>query len=52
MPEDYLRCIAQGGKVRSKRINDTQYLPICFKDGKSFEGEVKTYKKLKNRKSK
>ena len=46
MPQAYLDCIKRGGRVRSKRISKTEYVPICFIDGKSFAGEKKTYKKV------
>jgi len=46
MPQAYLDCIKNGGRVRSKRIDKTHYMPICFKDGKSFAGETKQYKKI------
>jgi len=50
MPEDYLRCIKEGGRVRSKRLNKDEYLPICYKDGKSYAGEKKKYKRLSKNK--
>ena len=46
MPEKFNACVKSGGRVRSKRLNKTQYVKICFKDGKSYIGEKHTYKKI------
>lgn len=51
MPASFERCIKEGGKVRTKRISETQYIHICWdKDGKSYSGEVKTYQRLQKKK--
>ncbi len=42
MPEDFERCRREGGRVRTKSLGKGKYMHICFKDGKSFAGEVKT----------
>ena len=45
MPAGFDKCISDGGKVITKKVNDKQYLNICYdKDGKSHHGEVKTKK--------
>jgi len=44
MPAAFERCQAQGGKIRTKTINATQYMHICILNGKSYAGEVKTKK--------
>ena len=46
MPAPFLKCVREGGRVRSKRLNKTQYVKICFKNGKSYAGEKHTYKKI------
>ena len=45
MPADFDQCVADGGKVRTKTIDNSRYLRICF-DGKggSHAGEVKKKK--------
>lgn len=50
MPAAFENCIKKGGRVRTKRINARQYMHICFLNGKSYAGEVKTYKKLLKKK--
>ena len=47
MPENFLRCVREGGRVRTKKINSKQFIHICWdKSGKSHSGEVKNYKKV------
>lgn len=47
MPADFDRCVAGGGRVRTKKINAKEYMHICWdKKGKSHAGEVKQYKKV------
>ena len=46
MPAAFDACVKEGGRVRTKRVNANQYIRICFKDGKSYSGEVKAYKKV------
>jgi putative hemolysin len=41
MPAAFEKCIASGGRVRTKKLSDGKYIHICFKDGKSYAGEVK-----------
>jgi hypothetical protein len=45
MPADFDKCRAMGGKIRTKDLGENKYMPICYKDGKSFAGEVKEKKK-------
>ena len=47
MPEAFLKCIADGGRVRTKSLSDGRYIRICYKDGKSYAGE--THEKKGNR---
>jgi len=45
MPADFEKCVADGGRVRRKTLSGDRYINICYKDGKSYEGEVHTKKK-------
>ena len=47
MPAAFENCIKQGGRVRTKTLSGGRYLHICFKNGKSYAGEVKTGKSAK-----
>ena len=47
MPKDFDKCVAQGGRVRTKKLKGHKYMHICFLKGKSYAGEVKTKKKKK-----
>lgn len=48
MPADFDRCVAEHGKVITKRVNKRGYMHICYdKAGKSHAGEMKQYKKAK-----
>lgn len=42
MPASFDRCRAAGGEIRTKKINATQYIHICYLGNKSYPGEVKT----------
>lgn len=44
MPKDFTDCIKEGGRVRTKELSEDRYMHICFKDGKSYAGEVKEKK--------
>lgn len=50
MPGPFNSCVKQGGRVRTKKLGGGKYIHICFKDGKSFAGEVKTKKSKKSKK--
>ncbi len=48
MPKDFLKCVNEGGRVRTKAVNKKrgEYMHICFdKRGKSHAGEVKRKKR-------
>jgi len=50
MPQDFTKCVKNGGKVVTKKLKGGKYMNICYdKDGNSYSGEVKT---IKNNKSK
>ena len=40
MPAAFLKCVASGGKVRTKKLSGGRYIKLCFKNGKSYAGEV------------
>jgi hypothetical protein len=48
MPADFLKCEKDGGRIRTKSINDKQYIKICWPKGggPSVSGEVHTKKKF------
>ena len=51
MPKSFTDCIKNGGKVITKKINDEQYMHICYdKNGKAHAGEVLTKKKRSSKK--
>jgi len=41
MPQAFENCVKSGGRVRTKPLSGGKYIHICFKDGKSYAGEVK-----------
>jgi len=44
-PADFDKCVKDGGRVRTKKLSNGRYMKICFKDGKSYAGEVHKKKK-------
>lgn len=52
MPVGFDRCVANGGKVRTKSLGNGKYIHICFLNGKSYNGEVKTKKSKSKTKKK
>lgn len=42
MPAGFIWCEKHGGRIRTKTLKDGKYIHICFKNGKSYAGEVKT----------
>jgi len=47
MSEKFYKCIADGGRVRTKQLGNGRYLHLCFLKGKSYAGEVRVNKKTK-----
>lgn len=45
MPKAFDACVKAGGRVRRKVLSSGRYMNICFKDGKSYAGEVHKGKK-------
>ena len=45
MPIAFNKCVKQGGRVRTKSLSENRYMHICFLNGKSYAGEVKTKEK-------
>jgi phage I-like protein len=50
MPADFLKCIEDGGKVRTVSVGDNQYMRVCYLNGKSYNGEVMTKKETSENK--
>lgn len=50
MPAEFNKCVKDGGRVRTKRVNKEEYMHVCFINGKSYAGEVKKYKRLTGKK--
>ncbi len=46
MPADFEKCVREGGRVRTKELPNGKYIHICFKDGKSYAGEVRKKKRF------
>ena len=44
MPAGFDKCVADGGRVRTKKLAGGKYMHICFLKGKSYPGEVKKSK--------
>ena len=45
MPEDFDKCVAEGGRVRTIKVGKNKYMHVCYdKKNKSHAGEVKTKK--------
>ena len=44
MPASFDKCADEGGRVRTVRVGKNKYMRVCYKDGKSFSGEVKEKK--------
>ena len=44
MPAAFDKCVASGGRVRTKTLGKGKYIHLCFKGGKSFAGHVKKKK--------
>ena len=42
MPADFEACVKNGGRVRTIKVGANKYMHVCYKDGKSTHGEVKT----------
>ncbi len=40
MPQPFIDCIKNGGRVRTKKLGKGRYIHICFLNGKSYAGEV------------
>jgi len=44
MPKGFDKCVRDGGRIRTKKISNKKFMYICYKDGKSYPGYVKTKK--------
>jgi len=53
MPKEFVKCVRNGGKVKTKDLGNNKYMHICYdKDGNSHAGEVLLKKKPKKKKAK
>lgn len=50
MPAGFENCVKNKGRVRTKTLGNGKYMHLCFLNGKSYSGEVKSYKKVLKRK--
>jgi len=47
-PQDFEKCVADGGRVRTIKVGKDKYMRICYDSaGKSHAGEVKVTKEQK-----
>jgi len=42
MPEDFIKGIKEGGKVKTKNLDGDRFMRICYLGGKSFASEIRT----------
>ncbi len=42
MPAAFDKCVKMGGRVRTMKRGARKYQHVCFRDGKSVAGHVKT----------
>lgn len=52
MPRLFNKCIANGGKIRTRTISKNRYRRICILDGKTYLGEIQIKKVAKKKKRK
>ena len=46
MPIGFDECVAEGGRITTKKLSNGRYMHICYdKAGKSYAGEVKQLKR-------
>lgn len=45
MPKGFLKCVTNGGKVRTIKLGGNKYRHKCTLNGKTFLGHIKTKKK-------
>jgi len=49
MPKDFIDCQKRGGRIVTEKLKGNKYKHICYdKNGKRYEGEIKTKKKAKS----
>lgn len=52
MPKAFEDCVKKGGRVRTKVLPKGRYMRICFINGKSYAGEIKSRKAAASMKKK
>jgi len=45
MPAGFELCVKKGGRVRTLKLSRGRYRHICYLNGKSYRGEIKTKKR-------
>ena len=45
MPEEFEKCVKEGGRVRTMTLSGGRYRRICFKDGKFYADYIKKKKR-------
>ena len=45
VPKAFLKCVSNGGKVRTIKLSDNKYRHKCTIGGKTYLGHIKTKKK-------
>jgi len=45
MPKGFDNCVKKGGRVRTLKLKGRKYVRLCWLDGKSYRGHIKTKKK-------
>jgi hypothetical protein len=49
IPKDFLDCVKNGGRVKTKNLKGDKYIRICYdKEGNSYAGEVMKKKSEKS----
>ena len=44
MSADFLKCVRDGGRVRTETLSGGKYIKLCYLNGESHAGEVHTKK--------
>ena len=52
MPEAFNNCVKKGGKIRTLSLPKGKFMHICILKGKTYSGEVKMKKDMKDMQNK
>ncbi len=50
MPKAFNKCVKSGGRVRTIKPKKNKYIHVCYKNNKSYAGEVHTDKPKRKKK--